>query len=82
MGTTKIKPKTRKVVFTDHQMLTAKETGKFPTHREFVEFLFKRHKVKVINHALLEYKYVKEKVGYTNCIIQVTGVIGSSLGWM
>lgn len=81
MASVKRKPKTRMVVFTDHQMLVAKETGKFQTHREFVEFLFKRHNVVVINHDLLEYKYQKEQVGPCNCIIKVTGVLGLAIGW-
>lgn len=83
MTQVKRRPVIRRVAFTDRQMFVAKETGKFPTHREFVEWLFKeQHKCAVINHTLLEFKYVKPVEGQTDTITYVTGRIGISIGWL
>jgi hypothetical protein len=83
MGTVKRRPLTRRVAFTDKQAFIAKGTGKFPSHREFVDWLFQeQHKAKVINFETLEYRYVKPKVGQSETITYVTGHIGLSIGWM
>lgn len=78
--------RTRKVMFTDAQMLLAKETKKFESppgtpfleqHRPFIEWLFKgQHKCTVNDHTKLRYKYL------TNngvCVIEVEGDLGSAL---
>lgn len=83
MGTVKRRPLTRRVAFTDKQMFVAKGTGKFPSHREFVEWLFKeQHKCGILNHTLLEYKYVKPTEGPGETITYITGRIGISIGWL
>ena len=69
--------KTKKVMFTEGQMYMAKGTNKFKDHRGFVEHLFKKQcRCKVVDHALLKYRYLmRNKV----CIVEVVGVLGKSL---
>lgn len=78
--------KSRKVKFTDAQMLIAKGTGKFDSppgtpmleqHRPFIAWLFRtQHKCFVNDHTKLRYNYL------TNngvCVIEVEGDLGSAL---
>lgn len=76
----------RKVMFTDDQMLLARQSGHFPDrpdlprlqqHRPYVEWLFRgQHACAVIDHTQLKYNYVtRNKV----CVIQIEGEIGSAL---
>lgn len=77
MSRVKIKPKFRTVVFTEFQMIKARDSKKFPTHREFVEWLFMtQHKCRVENHSLLQYDYIL--VGKRN-IVKVRGQLGLSI---
>ncbi len=76
----------RKVVFTDAQMMVAKNSGKFPDnpklgkleqHRPFIEWLFlSQHKCRVVDHLKLRYNYMVNN-GVT--AIAVEGDIGDAL---
>lgn len=65
----------RTVAFTDRHMLLCKP--KFKTHREFVEWLFKKqHKCTIEIHEQLKYYYYPWKGQY---ITEVRGTIGRAL---
>lgn len=86
MGAVKSKA-TRKIVFTDAQILAAKSLDQFRgrnvTHRDFVEWLFNRqHKMHVHNHAMLTYKYIRQrnnKSEVVHTIVIVEGILGRAL---
>lgn len=88
MGKIKLR-RFRKVMFTDSQMLVAKNSGKFPDqpgltklqqHRPFVEWLFKtQHKCLVLDHTRLKYNYMtRNKIS----VIEIEGELGSAIGFM
>lgn len=69
--------RSRSVAFTDQQMFVAKATGKFPTHREFVAWLFlKQHKCKIEDHLQLKYEHMEKSGVY---VTQVSGELGKAL---
>jgi hypothetical protein len=79
LGTTKIKGKYRKVVFTDEQMLLARGSDVFQgkTHRDFIDWLFRRqHKCTVTNHEFLVKRHILQGKA---CVIIVEGKIGQGL---
>lgn len=64
-------------MFTELQMLVARDTNKFKTHREFVEWLFwGQHKCKVENHTFLQYEYLLVK---KRNVVKVTGQLGLAI---
>lgn len=73
----KVKALTRQIMFTEVDALMARDSGKFGTHRDFVEWLFKKqHKVVIENHSLLKYEYLTVK---NRAIVKVTGQMGQGL---
>lgn len=66
--------KIKKIAFTSGQMFTAKESGKFETPRQYVEWCFmKKHRCKVIDHTKLIYDYRNPKQ------ITVHGAVGHAI---
>jgi hypothetical protein len=67
----------RKVIFTDQQMLQARNSGRFKDHRAFVRWLFRgQHKMVVTDYDKLVFQYINDTAGNR---IEVTGLVGQNL---
>jgi hypothetical protein len=75
-----MKPKIRKVAFTDLQMLKARDSGKFTSHRHFVSWLFEsQHNCHVERYReLIHDRELDPKNGKLLCHT-VTGLIGHAI---